>query len=148
MLRGRASAKIDDKGRLKVPSAYRTAIEAEWGTELYLTSLSPTGDYVRLYPMKVWEDIEARLRSLPSLHPARKAFEMTTSYWGQAVGLDSQGRVVIPPQLREAAEASADVEVLGFQSYLEVWNSERLKQKLSSDGLNPEHLVDLSTLGI
>jgi MraZ protein len=148
VLRGRASARIDDKGRLKVPSGYRAVIEAEWGTGLYLTSLSPTGDYVRLYPMRVWEDIEARLRSLPSLHPARKAFEMTTSYWGQQAELDAQGRVVIPPQLREAAEASADVEVLGFQTYLEVWNSDRLRQKLSSDGLSSDHLADLSALGI
>jgi MraZ protein len=98
--------------------------------------------------MRVWEDIEARLRSLPSLHPARKAFEMTTSYWGQQAELDAQGRVVIPPQLREAAEASADVEVLGFQTYLEVWNSDRLRQKLSSDGLSSDHLADLSALGI
>lgn len=145
MLRGRASAKIDDKGRLKVPSAYRAFIEAEWGTALYLTSLSSTGDYVRVYPMKVWEAIEAELRERPSLNPARKAFEMTTSYWGQAAELDAQGRVVIPSQLREAAGTSADVEVLGLQNYLEVWNSDRLKLKVESTGLTDEHLA---TLGI
>lgn len=145
VLRGRASAKIDDKGRLKVPSAFRTFIEAEWGTGLYLTSLSSTGDCVRVYPMKVWEGIEAGLRQLPQFHPARKAFEMTTSYWGQAAELDAQGRVVIPPHLREAAGASADVEVLGLQNCLEVWNSDRLKLKVESTGLTDEHLA---TLGI
>lgn len=143
MLRGRVSAKIDDKGRLKVPSAFRAFIEAEWGTGLYLTSLSPTGDCVRLYPMKVWEDIEAGLREKPSLSPARKAFEMTTAYWGQSAELDSQGRVVLPPQLREAAGAVADVEVLGLQNCLELWNSERLRLKVESSGLTDEHLADL-----
>jgi MraZ protein len=145
VLRGRVSAKIDDKGRLKVPSAYRAFIEAEWGTGLYLTSLSSSGDCVRVYPMKVWEGIEASLREQPSLSPSRKAFEMTTSYWGQAAELDSQGRVVLPPQLREAAGASADVEVLGLQNCLEIWNSERLRLKVESSGLTDEHLA---TLGI
>ncbi len=145
MLRGRASAKIDDKGRLKVPSGYRAIIEAEWGTGLYLTSLSSSGDSVRVYPMKVWESIEAGLRQLPSLHPARKAFELTTSYWGQVAELDAQGRVVIPPQLREAAGASADVEVIGLQNCLEVWNSDRLRLKVENVPLTDEHLV---TLGI
>ncbi len=145
MLRGRVSAKIDDKGRLKVPSAFRTFIEAEWGTALYLTSLSSSGECVRLYPIKVWEDIEERLRSRPSLNPARKAFEMTTSYWGQQAELDSQGRVVLPPQLRTAAGAVGDVEVLGLQNCLEIWNSERLKLKVEGTGLTDEHL---ETLGI
>ena len=145
MLRGRVSAKIDEKGRLKVPSAYRAIIETQWGTGLYLTSLSSTGDCVRVYPMKVWEGIEETLRQLPSLNTARKAFEMTTSYWGQVAELDAQGRVVIPPQLREAAGASADVEVIGLTNCLEVWNSDRLKLKVESVGLNDEHL---SALGV
>lgn len=145
MLRGRVSAKIDDKGRLKVPSAFRAFIEAEWGTGLYLTSLSSSGECVRLYPIKVWEEIEAGLRTRPSLNPARKAFEMTTSFWGQQAELDSQGRVVLPPQLRTAAGAVADVEVLGLQNCLEIWNSERLKLKVESTGLTDEHL---ETLGI
>ena len=81
MLRGRIPAKIDDKGRLKVPSAFRAHIEAEYGSALYLTSLSPNAEYVRVYPLKVWEAIEAKLSALPQLHPGRKAFEMTTSYW-------------------------------------------------------------------
>ena len=144
MLRGRVSAKIDDKGRLKVPSAYRAFIETEWGTALYLTSLSPTGECVRLYPMKIWEAIEATLqKDRASLDTSRKAFELTTSYWGQMAELDAQGRVVLPPQLREAAGASADVEVLGLTTCLEVWNSDRLKLKVERVGLNDEHLAAL-----
>ena len=103
MLRGRISARIDDKGRLKVPSAFRAHIEAEYGPALYLTSLSPTGEFVRLYPLAVWEAIEAKLRSLATLGNSRKSFEMTTSYWGQLAEFDTQGRVVIPPPLRPAS---------------------------------------------
>lgn len=148
MLRGRISAKIDEKGRLKVPSAFRAYIEAEWGPALYLTSLSSEGEYVRLYPMKVWESIEEKLRAVPTLNQSRKAFEMTTSYWGQPAEFDAQGRVVIPPPLRDAANTSAEVEVLGMQTYLDVWNSDRLRSKVQSDGLTDLHLADLSALGI
>jgi MraZ protein len=148
VLRGRISARIDDKGRLKVPSAFRAHIEAEYGPALYLTSLSPTGEFVRLYPLKVWEAIEEKLRSLATLGTSRKSFEMTTSYWGQMAEFDTQGRVVIPPPLREAAGASADVDVLGMQTYLDIWNSDRLRSKVLTDGLNDTHLADLASLGI
>ena len=73
---------------------------------------------------------------------------MTTSYWGQLAEFDAQGRVVIPPHLREAAGASADVDVLGLQNCLDVWNSDRLRSKVLSDGLNDTHLADLAALGI
>ena len=148
MLRGRISARIDDKGRLKVPSAFRAHIEAEYGPALYLTSLSPTGEFVRLYPLAVWEAIEAKLRSLATLGNSRQSFELTTSYWGQLAEFDTQGRVVIPPPLREAAGASADVDVLGMQTYLDIWNSDRLRSKVLTDGLNDTHLADLAALGI
>lgn len=148
MLRGRIPARIDDKGRLKVPSAFRALIEAEYGPALYLTSLTPNAESVRLYPLKVWEGIEQKLSALPQLHPGRKAFEMTTSYWGHMAEFDPQGRVVIPPTLREAAGASADVDVIGLQNCLEIWNSDRLRTKVQTDGLTDVHLNDLAALGI
>ena len=52
MLRGNYAAKIDDKGRLKIPNAFRALIEKQHGTEVFVTSL--TGEYVHLYPMPVW----------------------------------------------------------------------------------------------
>jgi MraZ protein len=131
-----------------VPSTFRALIERQWGTDLYLTSLSPTGASVRIYPLKIWEDIEARLRSLPSLSQARQAFEMTTSYWGQVASIDAQGRVVIPAQLREAADISADVAVMGLQTSLEIWNDERLHQKVVAAGLGPAHFDELAALGM
>lgn len=148
MLRGRIPAKIDDKGRLKVPSAFRALIEGKFGSALYLTSLSPNAEYVRLYPLEVWESIEQKISALPQLHPGRKAFEMTTSYWGHMAEFDPQGRVVIPPPLREAAAASADVDVIGLQNCLEIWNSERLRTRVQTHGLTDDHLNDLAALGI
>ena len=59
MFRGNAPARIDDKGRLKVPNAFRALLEGKYGRELFLTSL--TGEYVRIYPMPVWLDVEQKI---------------------------------------------------------------------------------------
>ena len=53
MLRGNHPAKIDEKGRLKVPTPFRRLIEEKHGTEFYITSLA--GDNVRIYPLPEWE---------------------------------------------------------------------------------------------
>ena len=66
MLRGNYAAKIDDKGRLKIPNAFRALVEKAHGSELFVTSL--TGESVRIYPMPVWLALEERLASRP-FHP-------------------------------------------------------------------------------
>jgi MraZ protein len=151
VLRGRISARIDDKGRLKVPSAFRAHIEAEYGSsQLFLTSLSGAGESLCLYPLKVWQAIEDRVRRLPESKPKRKKFLRTAAYWGMPVEFDSQGRIVIPPALRESAAVgiSTDVDVLGLVNYLEIWNSDRLKAQMTEAPLTDEDLDELSDLGI
>src|SRR5260221_482779 len=69
MLRGNYAAKIDDKGRLKIPNAFRALVEKTHGAELFVTSL--TGESVRVYPMPVWLALEDKLARAPSTHPAR-----------------------------------------------------------------------------
>ena len=131
MLRGNAPARIDDKGRLKVPNTFRTLVERTHGRELFITSL--TGEYVRIYPMPVWLEIEQRLGEMPSTHPSRLRFLDHVNYFGQAGELDTQGRVIIPPRLREAATMSGDVDVLGQYNYLDVWNHDRFLSRLQHD---------------
>src|SRR5260221_14708054 len=101
MFRGNAPARIDEKGRLKMPAAFRLLLESKYGRDLFLTSL--TGEYVRIYPMPVWLDIEQKLGAMPSTHPSRLRFLDRVNYFGQTDALDAQGRVLIPLRLREAA---------------------------------------------
>src|SRR5437016_14538312 len=101
MLRGNYTARIDSKGRLKVPTLFRRYVEEKYGSALYLTSL--TGECVRIYPMPEWEAIEQRLALLPSMDPARRKFLDMTNYYGQQSSMDSQGRVLIHPLLRNTA---------------------------------------------
>ena len=128
MLRGNHPARIDDKGRIKVPNGFRTLIEQQHGSELFVTSV--TGEYVRLYPMAVWLEVERKLAEVPSTNPSKLRFLDRVNFFGQTVAMDKQGRVVVPQLLRESAAMAGEVSVLGLQNHLAVWNQKRLSERL------------------
>jgi MraZ protein len=146
VFRGHEQARIDDKGRLKVPNVFRSLLESKYGRELFLTSLS--GEYVRVYPMPVWIDIEEKLGKMPSTHPSRLRFLDRVNFFGQAAEIDTQGRVLIPARLRETAAIAGDVDVLGQYNYLDTWNHDRLVTKLQRDAYTDDDAKALSEFGI
>jgi MraZ protein len=146
VFRGNAPARIDDKGRLKVPNAFRTLLEATHGRELYLTSL--TGESVRVYPLPVWLELEQKLAAMPSTHPSRLRFLDRVNYFGSAGELDTQGRVLIPVRLREAATMAGDVDVLGQYNYLDVWNHDRFLARMQREPFTDDDARALSEFGV
>ncbi len=150
--RGNSPATVDEKGRLKLPTSFKAELETfaqgEGGGALrhYLTSLD--GRSARLYPLPVWEAIEARLAALPSTSPAKRKFLETTAYFGSEVEPDTQGRFVIPPILREAAQLTGEVAVLGQMDHLALWNKAGFERRLAAEPLGADDLAQLSDLGI
>jgi MraZ protein len=121
-------------------------IQQEHGRELYVTSL--TGDSVRIYPMPVWLELESRLAQMPSTHPARMKFLDRVSFYGQVAELDPQGRVLIQPRLRESAQMNGEVDVLGQQSFVEVWNHERFLARLKGEPFTDADAKALADFGV
>jgi MraZ protein len=146
MLRGNATATVDDKGRFKLPVQYRGFIEETWGSDFYVTSFE--GESVQIYPLPVWQEIEEKLAKLPSQNPTKKKYLDRTSYFGQATSLDKSGRILIPALLRESAKMAGEVAVLGNLNYLDVWNHQLLKERLDSQTVTPQDKETLSDLGI
>jgi MraZ protein len=144
-LRGNCPAKVDEKGRLKVPAVFLEAL-TEFGNQFYITS--PTGESARIYPMKVWAEIEDKLAAASSQNAAKRKFLKRTSYFGQTVELDAQGRLLIPAVLREAAQAKGDVDVLGNLDYLEVMNHTRVLDEMKNEPFTSEDSRALEDLGI
>jgi MraZ protein len=144
-LRGSYPAKVDEKGRLKIPASFLEELK-EYGDQFYITS--PTGETARIYPMKVWNEIEDKLAKLPSTNKSKRKFLMRTSYFGQMVELDGQGRVLMPSVLREKAQTKGDVAVLGALDYLEVINNARALDQMDKDPYNDEDDKALGDLGI
>ena len=145
-LRGSAQTRIDDKGRLKVPTVFRGAIQDLHGPDVFVTSV--TGESVRIYPMPVWLEVEQKLSKVPGNHPSRLKFLDRVNYFGQTSELDGQGRIVVPQLLRDSASIVGDVRVFGKLDYLEVWNEERFTQKLLRDPWMDEDGLKLSEHGI
>jgi MraZ protein len=146
VLRGNSPAKIDDRGRLKIPNGFRAFIEDEHGRELFVTSVH--GDSVRIYPMAVWAEVEKKLALIPSAHPSRLRFLDRVNFYGQVSDIDAQGRVVIPARLRESASMVGEVDVFGRMNYLEVWNHERFVAKMQRDPFTDDDARALSDLGL
>jgi MraZ protein len=146
VLRGNSPAKIDEKGRLKVPNGFRSYMQQEYGRELFVTSLH--GDSVRIYPMPIWIELERRLGQVPSAHPSRQRYLDRVNFYGQVAELDAQGRVLIHPRLRESAHMVGEVDVFGQYDYLEIWNHERFLAKLQREPFTDDDARALSDLGI
>lgn len=146
MLRGSALAKLDEKGRLKLPASFRAVLEPKFGTDFFVTSLR--GESVRVYPMEVWVRIEERLARASSLNPAVMRFKNAVNYYGQSCPMDGQGRILVHPLLRDRADVRGDVVVLGQQDYLEIWNRVAFEARLSAEPLSDADLGTLSDLGI
>ncbi len=146
MLRGNHTAKIDDKGRLKIPNAFRSLIEGQHGSEVFVTSLS--GEYVRIYSMPVWITLEEKLARVPSTHPSRLKYFDRINYFGQAAEIDAQGRVLIHARLRESAGMAGEVDVFGQYDYLDVWNHERFVARMQREPYTDEDARALAEFGI
>ena len=146
MLRGSALAKVDEKGRLKLPAPFRAALDPEQRNDFFVTSLR--GDSIRIYPMDVWRRVEERLARASAMNPSVMRFKNAVNYFGQTATIDGQGRLLVHPLLRERAEVRGEVVVLGQQDFLEVWNRATFEARLSGDPLTDADLATLAELGI
>ncbi len=147
MLRGSYTATIDDKGRVKIPAAFKRHLEQSYGTaDYYVTSLD--GGYVRVYPIAEWEKIEAKLSELPSMDTARRKFLDRTNYYGQVQTLDSAGRILVPTGLRASAELAGEIQVFGYLTYLDIWSAERFRSQRLGAAFTDEDAEALARLGI
>lgn len=146
MFRGNHPARVDEKGRLKLPVDFKRRVDELYGPQFFITSKD--GKRAEVYPMKEWEKVEEKLASIPSMDPAKKKFLDVTNYYGQVVEFDAQGRLLLPQTLRAKANLVADVAVLGFQNYLVVVDEDALKAELEANALSTEDEAKLATLGL
>lgn len=146
VLMGHAPAKIDEKGRLKVPVSFRKIIEEKYGPDCFITSMD--GQRALVYPLPVWLDYQSRLANLPrSSQPKSKLLERV-NYFGHLASIDAQGRVLVPTILREVAAITDDVVVLGSNDHLIVWNEERIQKRLAETPLTDEDWKELELHGV
>ncbi len=146
MFRGNHPARVDEKGRLKLPADFKSLLvpDADGKFVFYITSKD--GERAEVWPIRAWEAVEAKLAEIPSTNPAKRRFLDVTNYYGQMAEMDGQGRVLLPQILRDKAQLVAEVVVFGAQTFLEVMNRPVIEAQEMK--LTDEDMSSLSGLGI
>lgn len=145
-LMGHSPAKVDQKGRVKVPTAFRSIIEERFGNECFITSFD--GERAMIYPLTVWREFNARLSKVPSTSTAKRKLLERVNYYGQVGTIDAQGRLLIPQILRQVADLEGEVVVLGSGDHLIVWSGEKIAQRMTEEPLTEEDYKELELHGV
>jgi len=121
VFRGFNKISIDNKGRLAVPSRYRELISVQAENSLVIT-LNPLDRSLWLYPLPEWNVIEDKLASLSDFDKQSRRTKQMMRGYATDCQLDSQGRILIPKELRDYSELSKKVVILGQGNKFEIWN--------------------------
>jgi MraZ protein len=145
MLIGSYTAKIDKSGRIKIPEKFRAAIEEEYGKDVFITSL--TDEAVQIYPLSVWEKMTGVAKEgALHLRPDIRRFLLRVNRKGAKHEIDPKGRVLLTQALRGTAGLRDEVEVIGLNNHLEVWNGELLDERLEKKPLTDEDFERIADL--
>jgi MraZ protein len=111
---GSPKAKLDERGRLKMPAEFKAFIEKKYGKDFnafYITSRE--GLDAEIYPMPEWQQYQARIFKMPKGLPLRKKLMASNALYGERADMDPQGRLLMPEELRKAGMVNIDVKVSG-----------------------------------
>jgi MraZ protein len=124
---------IDDKGRLTIPARFR----ADLAKGLVVTR--GIDRCLAIFPMAEWEELADRVSKLPLTVRNARAFRRLMFASAADAIPDKQGRVLIPPRLREYADLDGEVVITGLNTYLEVWNTDSWsdeRERVAGDGMD------------
>ena len=143
---------LDDKGRLAVPRKYRPWLCPEGSSPKprVIATKNPNAHCLVVYPLKEWEILTDDMAQHPGLKPgagreaAREAEELERELFGKAEDctIDSQGRVLVPPDLRRDADLTRHVRVVGRSRVFELWDETTWSRHRTAGGEGGEESVD------
>jgi MraZ protein len=152
MFRGINAVNLDAKGRLAIPTKYRTALHEE-ANGLLVATIDTEERCLLLYPLPTWKVIEQKVEGLSSFNQVTRKIQRLLIGHATELDLDNNGRILLPPLLREYAGLQKRVMLIGQGKKMEIWDEETW-QKCRSNWLNeglhvkgvplPEQLLDLS----
>jgi len=122
LFRGVSVVNLDVKGRLAIPARYRERLQAQGDERLVITV--DRDRCLLLYPEPEWEAIERKLIALPAFDSAARAIQRLYIGNAQEVEPDAQGRILVPPHLRDFASLDKRVACVGQGAKLELWDEQ------------------------
>jgi MraZ protein len=127
MFRGRFAHTIDAKGRVSIPASFRVELQEHDERPPFLTNLPRC---LALYPNDQWLKIEERVANLSQIRPEVQAYQRFLVSGAQPCPIDRQGRMLVPPTLREHAGLEREVIIAGVGPRIEMWDRERFDEEL------------------
>lgn len=121
MFRGVNGINIDVKGRIAMPTRYRERLQNDSESHVVMT-IDTEEKCLLLYPLLAWEEIENKLAALPSFNPAARRIQRLLIGHATEAELDSHGRILLPPLLREYAGLDKCVMLVGQGKKFEIWD--------------------------
>lgn len=136
--RGRSAARLDAKGRLRIPTKFRDILQNHYTDALIVAQY---GECLVAYPPEKWEEIETKASTLSEVHPEHRSFRRFISA-AEICEFDNQGRILIPPLLREEARLKQEVILAGVLSSFEIWDKATWDEQASRDKQNHQKIME------
>jgi len=123
VFRGNNEINMDAKGRMAIPTRYRDLLSSVCGGRLVAT-IDTEDKCLFIYPDEEWQIVEDKLRKLPTFNPTTRRYQRLLIGHAKDMELDSSGRLLIPPELRDYAGLTKRVVLVGQGLRFELWDSE------------------------
>ncbi|NVJ60778.1 MAG: division/cell wall cluster transcriptional repressor MraZ [Gammaproteobacteria bacterium] len=153
MFRGGNSINLDAKGRIAIPARYRDRLSDICNGRMVVTKNPYELDTpnLLLFPLHNWEDFEEQVRALPSSKKAYRLFKRVTIGSAKEVDMDTNGRLLLPAELREFAGLTKSIMLVGQGETFQLWDEAQWKEQeaddlsvLSDENFDSEQLPDLA----
>jgi len=152
MFRGINSVNLDAKGRMAIPARYRPELEQQTANKVVIT-IDTEEKCLLLYPFIVWEEIEKKIEALPSFNRITRRIQRLLIGHATELELDGNGRILLPPLLRDYAQLEKHVILVGQGKKFEIWDEKSWsggRKHWLAEGLNelPELPSELQSLSL
>jgi len=124
MFRGINSILLDAKGRMAMPARYREQLQQSSVSQLVVT-IDTESPCLLLYPLPEWEIIEQKIQALPSFNKTARRIQRLLIGHATEVELDANGRLLLPPLLREYAQLDKKMMLVGQGKKFELWDEQQ-----------------------
>jgi len=132
MFQGEYTNNMDDKGRLNIPAPFRDVLQKTYDDTTIIAARDPQSLCLRVYPLREWKRLLAKIGARPSNDRVVQAFKRTVISSAQEYHPDKQGRVLVPQPLRSYAGMTKATVFAGSINTFEIWDAKAWDAQLAS----------------